>query len=54
MRVSFKNVGGLVMPIILEFEFVDGSTEVVRIPAEIWRRQEVELTKVFIFQRGGC
>jgi hypothetical protein len=36
-RVSFSNVGGLVMPVILMLHFEDGSTREVRIPAEIWR-----------------
>jgi chemotaxis protein histidine kinase CheA len=36
-RVSFKNVGGLVMPIILMVTFEDGSTKEIRLPAEIWR-----------------
>ncbi len=39
------------MPIILQFTFEDGSKEVVRIPAEIWRRQETTVTKVFIFDK---
>ena len=25
------------MPVILEFEYVDGTKEVVRIPAELWK-----------------
>ena len=36
-RVSLKNVGGLVMPVILMATFEDGSTREIRIPAEIWR-----------------
>jgi hypothetical protein len=36
-RVSFKNVGGLVMPIILMATLEDGSEQEFRIPAEIWR-----------------
>lgn len=37
-RFDLRNVGGLVMPVILRLDFSDGSTETVRIPAEIWRR----------------
>lgn len=47
-EVSFENIGGLVMPIILEFEFVDGTKEVQRIPAEIWRQHNEALSKVFV------
>ena len=35
--VNLENQGGVVMPVILEFTFADGSTDEVRIPAEIWR-----------------
>lgn len=34
--VYLRNVGGLVMPVILRFEFEDGSERVVRLPAEVW------------------
>jgi hypothetical protein len=36
-RVALKNVGGLVMPVILMATFEDGSTREIRIPAEVWR-----------------
>ncbi len=51
-EISFSNVGGLVMPLILEFTFVDGSKEVVRIPAEIWRMYEDKVSKVFMFDKA--
>jgi len=35
--LNLENQGGVVMPVILEFSFEDGTTEEVRIPAEIWR-----------------
>jgi hypothetical protein len=50
-EVSFKNIGGLVMPLIMEFTFEDGTTEVRRIPAEIWRIYEDKVSKVFIFDK---
>ena len=46
-EITFNNVGGLIMPIILEWTYEDGSTELERIPAEIWRRNAEEVTKVF-------
>ena len=46
-EVEIKRIGGLVMPVILEFEYVDGTTEVIRLPAEIWRFGQEEITKVF-------
>jgi hypothetical protein len=39
------------MPLIIEFTFSDGSTEVRRIPAEIWRIYEDKVSKVFIFDK---
>ena len=50
-ELSFENIGGLVMPIILEFTFADGTTEVKRIPAEIWRMGTKEVSKVFPFTK---
>lgn len=46
-EISFENLGGLVMPIILEFQYRDGSSEVERIPAQIWRMDEYQVSKVF-------
>ncbi|MDC8829222.1 M1 family metallopeptidase [Alteromonas gilva] len=46
--MEFSNKGGLVMPIILEMTFEDGSTEMMRIPAEIWRRTPKAVSKLVI------
>jgi len=50
-ELSFRNEGGLVMPILLQFRFTDGSTEEHRIPAEIWRRNHELVSKVFITEK---
>ncbi len=50
-EVHFTNHGGIPMPIILQFSFKDGSTELIRIPAEIWRRSEEKISKVFIMDK---
>ncbi len=50
-EVSFKNIGGLVMPIIIEFEFVDGSKELHHIPAEIWKINDEFVSKVFVTEK---
>ncbi len=47
----FTNKGGLVMPLIVEFTFEDGTTMVEKIPAEVWRLNENEVTKVFIMDK---
>ena len=50
-EVHFSNIGGLVMPIIIEFTFEDGTKEIQRIPAEIWRKNNYKVTKVFFFEK---
>lgn len=50
-ELSFTNRGGLVMPVILRFNFEDGTEEVERIPAEIWIKSEEEFSKVFAFEK---
>ena len=46
-EISFSNKGGLVSPVILEFTYDDQSTEVIRIPAEIWKLNNGKVSKVF-------
>ena len=48
-ELQFSNLGGLVMPVILEFEYIDGTKEVVRIPAELWKSNNDQVSKVFVF-----
>ncbi len=48
-ELTFSNKGGLVMPIIVEFTFADHSKKMIRIPAEIWRRNNKTVSKVFPF-----
>jgi hypothetical protein len=47
-ELSFSNKGGLVMPIIIEWTFKDGSKEIDRIPAQVWRLNENKVTKFFM------
>ncbi len=44
--IDIENVGGLIMPVILELHWADGSREELRIPAEIWRRNAQRVTKL--------
>ncbi len=50
-ELSFRNIGGLVMPLVLQLTYDDGSQEIQRIPAEIWRRNNAEVTKVIATPR---
>ncbi|MFN3181957.1 MAG: M1 family metallopeptidase [Nannocystaceae bacterium] len=46
--VQFENVGGLVMPIILDVTFEGGRHQEVRIPAEVWRKNPRRVTKLLV------
>lgn len=46
--LDFSNKGGLVMPIILELTFADGTTQNQYIPAEIWRRTPKAVSKLIV------
>jgi hypothetical protein len=50
-ELTFKNKGGLVSPIIIEWTYADGTKEVEKIPAEIWRVNENEVKKVFLKEK---
>ena len=49
--VELRNLGGLVMPVILEIHYADGEVEELRIPAEIWRRNAQQMSKLLICKR---
>lgn len=46
-EISFSNKGGLPMPIIIEWTYKDGSKEVEKIPAQVWRLSESKVVKTF-------
>ena len=46
--MEFSNLGGLVMPILLELTYQDGTTEERVLPAEIWRRSPNKVSKLII------
>ncbi|MDP4630114.1 MAG: M1 family metallopeptidase [Flavobacteriales bacterium] len=48
-ELTVENVGGLLMPVIFEFTFEDGTKQIERIPAEIWKMSEASASKVFRF-----
>lgn len=50
-ELTFKNVGGLVTPLIIRFTYSDNSTEVIRIPAEIWVQGQEVISKVFVLKK---
>ena len=46
-EITYNKPGGLVMPIIVQFSYKDGTTERKVYPAQIWRLNDKEITKVF-------
>ncbi len=50
-QLDFSNVGGMVMPLVIQFEYMDGSSEIVRIPAEIWNKDNLKTYKVFLLEK---
>lgn len=46
--VDLTNLGGLVTPLILKVDYTDGSTEELRIPAEIWRANNARVSKLIM------
>ena len=50
--LEFSNLGGLVMPIILGVSYEDGSSEDIRIPAEIWRRDSKTVRKLIVSDKN--
>jgi hypothetical protein len=47
-ELTLSNKGGLVMPIIIEWTYKDGTKEIDRIPAQVWRQNENKVIKSFI------
>jgi Peptidase family M1 domain len=49
--VDLKNVGGLVMPLIFKVEYMDGTSEQIRVPVEIWRYNNFDVSKMIITRK---
>jgi hypothetical protein len=47
-ELTVSNKGGLVMPIIIEWTYKDGTKEIERIPAQVWRINEKKVVKIFV------
>ena len=50
-QIDFSNKGGLVMPIILEFTFEDGTKLTDKSSAQIWRKNEQKVSKTYYFDK---
>jgi hypothetical protein len=50
-ELSLRNVGGLVMPVVLQMTYADNTQEIQTIPAEIWRKNNAQVTKVIVTKK---
>ncbi len=46
-ELVFEKLGDLIMPLIVEIEYEDGTKERKQYPAQIWRKNDEQVTKVF-------
>ncbi|MEP3208516.1 MAG: M1 family metallopeptidase [Maribacter sp.] len=50
-EVTYDKPGGIPMPLIVEYTYADGSTENITYPAEIWRKNDKEVSVVISSQK---
>ncbi|MES2811889.1 MAG: M1 family metallopeptidase [Bacteroidota bacterium] len=50
-QVTFNKPGGLVMPLIVEITFEDGTTQDYKFPAQIWLKNDKEVSRTFSTQK---
>ena len=46
--IELENIGGLVSPVIMEIDYKNAKSETIRIPAEIWRKNNDNVRKMII------
>ena len=49
--VDLKNNGGLVMPVILKVEYMDNTSEEIRLPAHVWRYNNFNISKLVVTKK---
>jgi hypothetical protein len=49
--LEFSNRGGLPTPILLRLSYANGDVESINVPAEIWRRNAVNVSKLVVTDR---
>jgi hypothetical protein len=50
-EVTYDKPGGLVMPLIVQYEYADGTKEKVTFPAQIWRLNDKEVTRAIASEK---
>lgn len=51
VQVDFRNLGGMIMPLVVRLNFSDGTEEIIRVPVEIWKQNNLKVSKVFLTER---
>jgi hypothetical protein len=49
--IDFTNAGGLVMPVVLKIGYEDGEERVMRLPAELWKKNRKEVSKLLVSKK---
>ncbi len=47
-QIDLTNEGGLVMPVVLKVLYEDGEAKIMRLPAELWKRDSQETSKLLV------
>ena len=50
-QIDLTNEGGLVMPVVLKVSYDDGEVKVMRLPAELWKRDSRETSKLLVSKK---
>ncbi|MDB9824222.1 M1 family metallopeptidase, partial [Flavobacteriaceae bacterium] len=45
-EIEFEKPGGIVMPIIVEYSYADGTTERITYPVQVWRKNDASVKKL--------
>ncbi len=51
-EITFEKPGGLVMPLIVEYTYEDGTSETITYPAEIWRKNDAKVKKAIASEKA--
>ncbi|MBP2832149.1 M1 family metallopeptidase [Aquimarina sp. U1-2] len=51
-EITFEKPGGLVMPLIVEYTYEDGSSEIITYPAQIWRKNDDKVKKALASEKA--
>ncbi len=51
-EITFEKPGGLVMPLIVQYTYEDGTSETITYPAEIWRKNDSTVKKAMASEKA--